>query len=93
MKNFEFVSVFNTNTKRNEKWVVGGEFAKFLNSMKDETDYSLTTSSTHSKKSNVSYFQKKRGILYVTKVNPNSLWWNRRMKLKNLKKVAYQKKG
>jgi len=95
MKKWEFVSIYNTNKKEKQNLMMGGEFANFLKSMKDGTDYSLTTTSKHSKKIDISYYQKKNGVLYLTKVNPNSLWWNRRMKLKNLKnkiKMTLQEK-
>lgn len=82
MKEWDFVSVYNTNRKEKEKLLVGSEFGKFLKSLKDGDEYSLTTTA---KKPTVRYFQKKNETLYMTIVNPNSLWWKRRMKLKNLK--------
>ena len=85
MKKWEFVPLYNTNKKEKQSLMMGGEFAEFLKSMKDGTDYSLTTINSNKRVKTVSYFQKKDGKLYLTSVNPNSLWWNRRMKLKNLK--------
>ena len=85
MKEWEFVLVYNTNDKQKHKLMVGWKFAELLKSMKDGDDYSLTTINSNKRVKTVSYFQKKDGTLYLTKVNPNSLWWQRRMKLKNLK--------
>ena len=95
MKEFEFISLYNTDKKEKQKLMVSGVFAEFLKSMKDDTDYSLTPDIKHKRIKTISYFQKKDGILYLTKVNPNSIWWNRRMKLKNLKnkiKMTLQEK-
>lgn len=94
MKEFEFVQVYVTDKKEKRKLMMDGVFAEFLKSMKDGDDYSLSTNPNKRIKG-ISYFQKKDGILYLTKVNPNSIWWNRRMKLKNLKnkiKMTLQEK-
>ena len=91
MKNWGTVEVYNTNQKEKQKLFYPGEFAKFLNSMKDGTDYSLTTIDINDKIKGVNYYQKKGDTLYHTKVNPNSLWWKRRTKLKNLKNKLNEK--
>lgn len=95
MKEWEFVQIYNTNKKQKQKLMMGGVFAEFLKSMENGTDYSLTRINKNKRTKRISYFQKKDGILYLTSVNPNSLWYQRRMKLKNLKnkiKMTLQEK-
>lgn len=84
MKKWESVPLYNTNKKEKQRVMMDGEFANFLKSMKNGTYYSIPQNNNN-KKEGISYFQKKKGKLYLTTVNPNSLWWQRMMKLKNLK--------
>ena len=73
MKKWEFVSVYNTKKKEKEKLMFSGVIAEHLNSMKDETDYSIPTVNSLHNIGKVIYFQKKKGVLYYTIVKENSL--------------------